>query len=223
MLSSNTTPGERCSWLTTTRSAPLMMNVPSSVSRGRSPRYTSFSMISPARLSPPASFSQTIKRSFALRGAAYVMSRSMHSSTEYFGSPSEADTYSSVKFSFTSDSGKISEKTRSSPKSHCSSGFSWGSTSFSKERSWTSNRLGIGITDLSLAKLTTGRPSLLVSNDSPLCWPASRGEAERARVGRCARRQHSGNPGACAREPTGGGAAMRPRFHPTATSQAAER
>jgi hypothetical protein len=31
-------PGERCSWLTTTRSAPLMMKVPRSVRRGRSPR-----------------------------------------------------------------------------------------------------------------------------------------------------------------------------------------
>jgi hypothetical protein len=38
MFSSNTTPGDRCSWLTTTRSAPLMMKVPSSVRRGRSPR-----------------------------------------------------------------------------------------------------------------------------------------------------------------------------------------
>ncbi len=38
MSSSNTTPGERCSWLTTTRSAPLMTNVPSGVMIGSSPR-----------------------------------------------------------------------------------------------------------------------------------------------------------------------------------------
>ena len=36
--SSNTTPGERWSWLTTTRSAPLMTNVPSGVMMGSSPR-----------------------------------------------------------------------------------------------------------------------------------------------------------------------------------------
>ena len=38
VASSNTTPGERCSWLTMTRSAPLMTNVPSGVSSGSSPR-----------------------------------------------------------------------------------------------------------------------------------------------------------------------------------------
>ena len=38
VVSSKTTPGERCSWLTMTRSAPLMMKVPSSVSSGSSPR-----------------------------------------------------------------------------------------------------------------------------------------------------------------------------------------
>ena len=30
-------PGERCNWLTTTRSVPLMMNVPRSVISGSSP------------------------------------------------------------------------------------------------------------------------------------------------------------------------------------------
>jgi len=32
------TPGERCSWLTTTRSAPLMMNSPPPIMMGMSPR-----------------------------------------------------------------------------------------------------------------------------------------------------------------------------------------
>ena len=32
------TPGERCSWLTTTRSAPLMMNSPPPIMIGMSPR-----------------------------------------------------------------------------------------------------------------------------------------------------------------------------------------
>ncbi len=63
------------------------------------------------------------------------MSRSMHSSTEYFGSPSAEHTYSSVKFSLTSEIGKISPKTLSRPKSHCSFGSFPLSTSFSKERS----------------------------------------------------------------------------------------
>ncbi len=38
LSSSKNTPAERCSWLTTTRSVPLMMNVPLSVIRGSSPR-----------------------------------------------------------------------------------------------------------------------------------------------------------------------------------------
>ena len=38
VLSSNTTPGDRCSCDTTTRSAPLITKVPSGVSSGSSPR-----------------------------------------------------------------------------------------------------------------------------------------------------------------------------------------
>jgi hypothetical protein len=38
IVSSKTTPGERCSCETMTRSAPLTMKVPSGVSSGRSPR-----------------------------------------------------------------------------------------------------------------------------------------------------------------------------------------
>ena len=37
------TPGDRCNWLTTTRSAPLMMNSPPPSMIGMSPRYTSSS------------------------------------------------------------------------------------------------------------------------------------------------------------------------------------
>ena len=40
-------PGERTSWVTTTRSVPLMMKVPQSVIRGRSPMKTFCSRISP--------------------------------------------------------------------------------------------------------------------------------------------------------------------------------
>ena len=38
MVSSNTTPGDRCSCETMTRSAPLITKVPSGVSSGSSPR-----------------------------------------------------------------------------------------------------------------------------------------------------------------------------------------
>ena len=41
------TPGERTSWDTTTRSVPLMMNVPLSVIIGKSPMKTVCSLISP--------------------------------------------------------------------------------------------------------------------------------------------------------------------------------
>ena len=41
------TPGDRTSWDTTTRSVPLMMNVPLSVIMGKSPMKTVCSLISP--------------------------------------------------------------------------------------------------------------------------------------------------------------------------------
>ena len=41
------TPGERTSWLTTTRSVPLTMKVPLSVITGKSPMNTVCSLISP--------------------------------------------------------------------------------------------------------------------------------------------------------------------------------
>ena len=41
------TPGLRTSWETTTRSVPLMMNVPLSVIMGKSPMKTVCSLISP--------------------------------------------------------------------------------------------------------------------------------------------------------------------------------
>ncbi len=43
---SKNTPGERCNWLTITRSVPLMMNVPLSVISGTSPKKTSCSLMS---------------------------------------------------------------------------------------------------------------------------------------------------------------------------------
>ena len=43
-------PGDRTSWLTTTRSAPLMMKVPWGVMMGMSPKKISCSLISPVSL-----------------------------------------------------------------------------------------------------------------------------------------------------------------------------
>ena len=44
------TPGDRTSWDTTTRSVPLMMNVPRSVMIGKSPMNTVWDLISPVCL-----------------------------------------------------------------------------------------------------------------------------------------------------------------------------
>src|SRR5919107_1957315 len=68
------TPGERTSWETTTRSVPLMMNVPLSVIKGKSPMKTVWLLISPVVL--------FVNSAVTNSGAAYVMSLSLHSSTE---------------------------------------------------------------------------------------------------------------------------------------------
>ena len=73
MDSSKYTPGERTSWLTTTRSVPLMMKVPFSVIIGKSPMKTVWLLISPVLLLMNSAVTNS--------GAAYVMSLSLHSST----------------------------------------------------------------------------------------------------------------------------------------------
>ena len=73
MFSSKYTPGERTSWLTTTRSVPLMMKVPFSVIIGKSPMKTVWLLISPVLLLMNSAVTNS--------GAAYVMSLSLHSST----------------------------------------------------------------------------------------------------------------------------------------------
>ena len=70
-------PGERTSWLTTTRSAPLMMKVPRSVMIGRSPKNRGCSLISWVSL--------TSSLVVMNRGASYVVSLSRHSSGVYLG------------------------------------------------------------------------------------------------------------------------------------------
>src|SRR6266571_8064871 len=71
------TPGERTSWLTTTRSVPLMTKVPFGVMSGKSPMNTVWLLISPVLLLMNSAVTNI--------GAEYVMSLSLHSSTEYFG------------------------------------------------------------------------------------------------------------------------------------------
>ncbi len=85
---SKKTPGDRCSWLTMTRSVPLMMNVARSDMRGISPKKTSCSLTS--RMVRAPVFSSTSKMTswtVTLMGAAYVTPRSRHSSSDHFSSP----------------------------------------------------------------------------------------------------------------------------------------
>ncbi len=138
-------PGERCIWLTTTRSVPLMMKVPFSVIRGISPRYTFCSITLPTRRSfVCSSRSYTVRRSITRRGATYVIPLWRHSSASCFwrqntstpsssftpgpprpaySSPWDSQTpisyprYSSVTFSAASETGKTPRNTPSSPSS----------------------------------------------------------------------------------------------------------
>src|ERR671930_1978159 len=74
MVRSKYTPGDRTSWLTTTRSVPLMMKVPFLVIIGKSPMNTVCDLISPVEL--------LVNSAVTNSGAAYVMSLSLHSSIE---------------------------------------------------------------------------------------------------------------------------------------------
>src|SRR5690606_37684360 len=76
MLESKYTPGERTSCDTTTRSVPLMTNVPLFVMSGKSPMKTVWDLISPVSL--------LVNSAVTKSGAAYVKSRSLHSSMEFF-------------------------------------------------------------------------------------------------------------------------------------------
>jgi hypothetical protein len=71
-----------------TRSVPLMMKVARSDISGISPKKTSCSFTS--RIVRAAVFSSTSKMTsctVTLMGAAYVIPRSRHSSSDHFGSP----------------------------------------------------------------------------------------------------------------------------------------
>ncbi len=106
------TPGDRTSCDTTTRSVPLMMNVPLSVIIGKSPMKTVCSLISPVL--------RLANRARTKIGAEYVMSFSLHSSTVNLGggrrsSSSGSNSSSSWRFSVKSLIGLMSRKVSARP------------------------------------------------------------------------------------------------------------
>ena len=118
------------------RSVPLMMKVPRSVIIGKSPMKTVCSLISPV----PAFMNRAVTKS----GRAYVMSRSRHSSSEYFGGSKTWSVSSSLSWPVKSSMGEMSERTSATPcsrnhsnESRCTamrSGSSRTSRSFENER-----------------------------------------------------------------------------------------
>src|SRR5512146_3108263 len=101
------TPGERTSWLTTTRSVPLMTKVPFGGMSGKSPMNTVWLLISPVVL--------FVNSAVTNIGAEYVMSLSLHSSTEYLGGSNRWSRKDSDIDPEKSSIGEISSKTSSSP------------------------------------------------------------------------------------------------------------
>src|SRR5690348_4626366 len=100
-------PGERTSWDTTTRSVPLMMNVPLSVITGKSPMKTVWLLISPVVL--------FVNSAVTNSGAAYVMSLSLHSSTEALTSSKRGSEKDSDMEPEKSSIGEISVRISSRP------------------------------------------------------------------------------------------------------------
>src|SRR5579864_9313157 len=101
------TPGERTSWLTTTRSVPLMMKVPLSDMSGKSPMNTVWLLISPVVLLMNSAVTNI--------GAEYVMSLSLHSSAEYLGGSNRWSRNESDMVPEKSSIGLISSKISSRP------------------------------------------------------------------------------------------------------------
>lgn len=107
MVSSKYTPGERTSCDTTTRSVPLMMKVPFSVIIGKSPMKTVWLLISPVLLLMNSAVTNS--------GAAYVMSLSLHSSTEALTSSKRGSEKDSDIEPEKSSMGESSARTSSRP------------------------------------------------------------------------------------------------------------
>src|SRR6202451_2705670 len=101
------TPGERTSWLTTTRSVPLMMKVPLADMSGKSPMKTVWLLISPVVL--------LMNSAVTNMGAENVMSLSLHSSAEYLGGSNRWSRNESDMVPEKSSIGLISSKISSRP------------------------------------------------------------------------------------------------------------
>src|SRR5215469_14793783 len=101
------TPGERTSWLTTTRSVPLMMKVPLSVISGKSPMNTVWLLISPVVLLMNSAVTNI--------GAEKVMSFSLHSCAVYLGGSNRWSRNDSDIVPVKSSIGLISSKISSRP------------------------------------------------------------------------------------------------------------
>src|SRR5215475_7359476 len=101
------TPGERTSCDTTTRSVPLMMNVPFGDMSGKSPMNTVWLLISPVEL--------LMNSAVTNMGAEKVMSFSLHSSAEYLGGSNRWSRNESDIVPVKSSIGLISSKISSRP------------------------------------------------------------------------------------------------------------
>src|SRR5207342_231764 len=104
---SKITPGDLTSCETTTRSVPLMMKVPLGDMSGKSPMKTVWLLISPVLL--------LMNSAVTNMGAEYVMSLSLHSSTEYLGGSNRWSRNESDMVPEKSSMGLISSKISSSP------------------------------------------------------------------------------------------------------------
>src|SRR5919108_6020132 len=195
-------PGDRTSCDTTTRSVPLMMNVPFSVIIGKSPMKTVWLLISPVLL--------LMNSAVTNNGAAYVMSLSLHSSTVALTSSKRGSEKDSDIDPEKSSIGEISLRTSSNPPTGFSSPAStrrWNQvsspTSHSKDwtcrssRSGTSNgsrmfanetRLGApGIPDVKLeaAETLVARETAKMRPSGTLNWLQPHQKASAARQRSC--------------------------------------
>src|SRR5699024_5720260 len=109
---------------TTTRSVPLMTKVPLSVMSGKSPMNTVWLLISPVSL--------FMNSAVTYKGAEYVTSRSLQSSTVYLGGSKRWSRNDRLMVSEKSSIGDISSKISASPdfvETSVRPAASWASTS----------------------------------------------------------------------------------------------
>src|SRR5256885_4955578 len=133
------TPGDRTSWLTTTRSVPLMMNVPLGVIIGKSPMNTVWLLISPVVW--------LVNSAVTNSGAQYVRSFSLHSSIDAFTSSKRGAEKDSDMVPEKSSIGLISSRISARPERGCGSSAERACqaslpTNQSKDSVWMASRLG---------------------------------------------------------------------------------